>query len=226
MSDTKAPKSPELEAAELRKTIAEAEKAEIEIAQARLELERDQFYHDKGMVEYAEKQSYNAENRVYVFDEGVTGGSVDRCAETIQAWARQSDKDITIIFNSGGGSVFDGLWLGDVIEGIIDSGIHVETIIHGMAASMAGILVQFGSHRVIGRNSWLHLHEVSTGSMGKASDLMDTAEHAKRLTMQACDIYARRGHKTADEVHAMMDRQEVWLTAPQALEYGFVDQIR
>src|SRR5690606_3771683 len=99
---------------------------------------------------------------------------------------------IAIIFNSGGGTVFDGLDAADCTEEAVEAGHHVTTKVAGMAASMAGALLQYGTVRVVGRNSYLHLHEVAAGSMGKASSLMDTAQRAKALTRQICDKYAER----------------------------------
>lgn len=220
-------KSEAQQAAELRKTLAEAEKAELDVQQAKHDLKCDKFNAKRRRREWAEKDASDERSGVYYFNQGVTGTTVKTCREWLNEWSRLNPgKPVEIVLNSPGGSVFDGLDLGDAIEALSAKGHHVTTVVAGMAASMAGVILQFGDTRVIGRNSYLHLHEVSTGAIGKASDLEDTAELAKRLTIKACDIYARRSNKTSDEIHDMMRRQEVWLDADQALELGFVDLIR
>ena len=223
-------KSSELEAAELAKAQADAEKAQLEAAKLWLELkaakrEAKTEKEDRKFVEA--KDSYL--NGYFRFNTGVTPGSVTACKTWIQTMRRFSPgADLRIEFNSGGGSVLDGLELFDAMREASDAGHHVTTYIGGLAASMAGILVQAGDTRVIGRHSWLHLHEVSTGAIGKASDLMDEAELARRLTWQACEIYAVRSTNkkmTAEKIHKMIERHEVWLTPEQAIEHGFVDEI-
>lgn len=230
MSD-KEKKSPELEEAELRKTQADAVKAEIEAEKLWIELKQERRKAKRkkqdDRFEDANESAYG--HGIYRFSVPVTGSSVFACKEWITTMRRYKPGcDLRIEFNSGGGSVLDGLELFDAIREASDAGHRVTTYIGGLAASMAGILVQAGDERLIGRNSWLHLHEVSTGAIGKASDLMDEAELAKRLTLQACEIYADRSPKkkvTAEKVHKLMERHEVWLSPEEALEYGFVDSI-
>jgi ATP-dependent Clp endopeptidase proteolytic subunit ClpP len=215
-----ADKSPQLIEAEIRKANAEARKAEIEADDAAWNLARRKRIDE-------EEQAYDHDaHKVFYLNTDVSNSSIEKIRGRLQAWHRQDPTcPIEIVLNSPGGSVFDGLALGDLIESMSDAGHHITTRVAGKAASMAGVILQFGDTRIIGRNSWLHLHEVSTGSIGKASDLEDTAELAKRLTLQACEIYARKSTKSARQIHRMMERHEVWLSPREALELGFCDEI-
>jgi ATP-dependent Clp endopeptidase proteolytic subunit ClpP len=228
MADDKTPKSPELEAAELRKTIAEARKAELEAERAEHDLAEARHKFDRLAREHAEADAYDDDqHRRYYFNTSVSDGAVERLRKTLRMWSKLDPGcDIEIVVNSGGGSVFAGLDIGDLMQQMSDAGHRITVVVAGMAASMAGVILQFADHRVIGRNSYLHLHEVSTGAIGKASDLEDTAELAKRLTKQAAAVYARRATLTADEIYKRMRRRELWLDADEALELGFVDEIR
>lgn len=221
-------KSPEREAAEVEKLRLESERLRIEIEQERVQLESDNHYLSQRRKVARDDEASDDENFVYYFNTGVTGSSVTALRQTLSRWGRYapSGREFTIVINSGGGSVFDGLDAGDCIEQTISAGHPVQIVVAGMAASMAGVILQFGSHRVCGRNSYIHLHEVSTGALGKASDLRDTADLAEALTRRACDIYARRSNLTSDEIYELMNRHEVWLTAEEALEHGFIDEIR
>lgn len=227
--------------AEIRATNAEAEKLEVEAELAKLAFAQQQLDHEDELIKferrqraYAAEDAEDAENYVYYFNTSVSAGSVANLRHTLNTWARVAEPGttFTVHINSGGGSVFDGLDAGDCISDAQAQGFKVNVHVVGMAASMAGAILQFGDERVIGRNSWLHLHEVSTGAAGKAADLADSAELAKRLTAQICDLYAKRAKKAigkkaqkAEEIHDWIERQERWLTADQAVELGFADRI-
>lgn len=222
-------KSAELEAAEIRKLDAETHLTELKAAREQHWLELDKQKASRIRRHEAELQADDEARYVYRFDSAVSGVRVAECRDKLERWATTAPagQPFEIIINSGGGSVFDGLELGDVIRAVSESGHPVTGRVAGMAASMAGVMLQFCDTRIIGRHSYLHLHEVSTGAVGKASDLADTAELAKRLTAQICSVYADRsdGKTKADELHEWIERQERWLTAGEALERGFCDYI-
>jgi ATP-dependent Clp protease protease subunit len=234
MAEQQQPKSPELEAAELRKTLAEARKAELEAEREALSLDEDRFHFARRKQKELESDAFDEDKRfTFYFNVGVSSGAVERCRGRIKAWHQiDPDAPFEIVLNSPGGSVFDGFDLMDVLEEAREQGHRITTRIAGVSASMAGVIAQMGDERVIGRHSRLHLHEVATGSLGKASDLMDTAELAKSLTHQICQVYADRAARTeapnimtADEIFEWIERQERWCTAQDALNRGFVDRI-
>jgi ATP-dependent protease ClpP protease subunit len=233
MTEKTPAKSPQLEAAELRKVIAEAEKAEIEAKQAVYDLKMSRYWDKLRKQEHNEKSAYDFKHGIYYLNTGISGASVKVTREWLNEYSRlHPNADIRIVLNSPGGSVFDGFDLMDCIAEAKDRGHHVTTVVAGMSASMAGVIFQMGHDRVIGRHSRLHLHEVSTGSIGKASDIKDTAELAESLTRQICDVYADRareaGHAdawTADQIFDWIDRQERWLTAAEAVAMGFADRV-
>jgi ATP-dependent Clp protease protease subunit len=206
--------------AETRKLLAEAETAEYDAKVARLTYQERQ--------KRADIQDATDDNaRVYVFDSEVTNTSVRLARATLLSWSREHPGEpIEIVFNSPGGSVFAGWMLFDVIRGLSRAGHPVTTIAQGMAASMAGILLQAGDVRVIGAESYLMLHEVSTGAIGKVSEIQDTAKLAERLTRQACEVFARKSTLSAEELYERMSRRDLWLQAEEALELGLVDEIR
>lgn len=235
MSDTPTPaaKSPALEKAELAKTKAEAKKARIEAKQAKHDLKVAQFWDKHRRSEIAEKAAWDIKNGEFYFNTGVSGAAVKSCREWLNEYIRlHPEAPIRLVFNSPGGSVFDGFDLMDCIAEAKDKGHHITTVVAGVSASMAGVLFQMGNDRVIGRHSRLHLHEVSTGTIGKLSDIKDTAELAESLTRTICDVYSERAAQaigedawSSDQIFEWIDRQERWLTAPEALAMGFADRI-
>ena len=85
---------------------------------------------------------------------------------------QQSNGDITIICNSGGGSVYDGLAIIDTMKYINSD---VSTNVVGMAASMAAVIASSGTKgkRYILPHSRFMIHQPLSGSNGykQASDL-------------------------------------------------------
>jgi len=47
----------------------------------------------------------------------------------------------------------------------------------------------------------------------------------ERLNDQGTDILASRAKISRDEVKKLMDRKDCWISADEALGYGFVDEV-
>jgi ATP-dependent Clp protease protease subunit len=59
---------------------------------------------------------------------------------------------------------------------------------------------------------------------GQASDIEIQAKEIARLREWLEDTLSRHSHKTPEEVNRDIDRDKI-LTAPEALEYGLIDQV-
>lgn len=198
--------------AELRKLQVDTERAEMEVAALRRH-ERDAA---------ADARSAH----VYTFYAAVDGESVQQCMAELGVWSRRDPgAPITVIFNSPGGAVLDGLALFDYLRQLRRLGHHVTTIALGRAASMGAVLLQAGDTRVIGENAFLLVHEVSHLSMGKVSELEDGVEFTKRLQKRLLAILADRSTLTEREIQRRWARKEWWLDAAEAVDLGLADQL-
>lgn len=216
-----------LEPVEILKVDAEAQKAKAEAELARTRRELEAVILRQRLAEEADIMASDYENLVYVFNTEVSDVSVKAARNCLMAWHRRfPDAPMEIVFSSPGGSVFAGYALFDLMRFLSRSGHHITTVAQGYAASMAGVLLQAGDTRVIGAESYLMIHEVSSMALGKSSELGDAAELAKRLTRQSAEVYARRANMTADEIEDRMLRRNWWIGAEEALRLGFVDEIR
>jgi ATP-dependent Clp protease protease subunit len=167
-------------------------------------------------------------HRIYRFTKDVESGSVKDCIEALTKWHRiDPGCDITIVFTSPGGSVFSGYALYDHILELRAQGHHVTTICRGYAASMAGILLQAGTTRKMGKESYLMLHEISTMAMGKAFEIADEAAFLEKAMDRVYDIFVSRsgGKITKRKLKALVERRDFWVSSDEALAYGFVDEI-
>ena len=199
-------------AAELKKTVAEASKAEIDLAEAR---RRD-----------ADARAEAGRALVYTFYAEVSDESVRSAMQTLGTWARREPgRPMTVILNSPGGRVLDGLALFDYLSWLRSEGHRLRIEVLGRAASMGGVLLQAGDERVVGANAFLLVHEVSGGAEGKSSELGDRVEFYDQMEKRLLAILASRSTLTERQIKARWSRKDWWLTAQEAVEVGLADAI-
>jgi len=200
------------QAADLRRINAVAETAELDLAKKR----RDS----------ARELASPEENLTYTFYNDVSEESVKPCLAELSRWSRRfPGKPITIILNSPGGSVIDGLGLFDYILKLRADGHHVTVVVLGMAASMGGILLQAGDKRVIGKYSQVLIHEVAAGTSGKLPAMEDRVAYYKSLWLQLSEILAERSLMSVSQIRTRASRTDWWLTSKEAIELGFADEV-
>lgn len=139
--------------------------------------------------------------------------------------AENPEQPISMYINSPGGSVYDGLGVYDVMQYIK---CPVYTFVTGMAASMGSFIAQAGEpgHRYLLPRAITMIHQPSSGSRGKVSDIEIDYFESKRIKEQMTELYVKHNSRgvSYERFVELMDRDK-WLTAPQALELGLADQI-
>lgn len=135
-----------------------------------------------------------------------------------------SNEDITLYCNTSGGSVIDGLGLIDTI-GMIKS--DVSTIGTGMAASMGSLLIASGTRgkRKALANSWVMLHQLSSGIKGKFKDILVEAEFCKRLTEKLYNHLSQRTGQPYDKIVEACENGDNWLSSIEAKDFGLIDEV-
>lgn len=138
---------------------------------------------------------------------------------------QQSNNDITIICNSGGGSIYDGLAIVDTMDFISSD---VSTNVVGLAASMAAVISSSGvkGKRYILPHSRFMIHQPLSGGNGykQASDLEIQVKEVNHLKKELYEILSKNSGLSLEEIERMSDRDN-WLTAQEAIDYGFMDEI-
>lgn len=139
--------------------------------------------------------------------------------------AENPEMPINMYINSPGGSVYDGLGVYDVMN-YIKSPVH--TYVTGMAASMGSFLAQAGEpgHRYLMPRSITMIHQPSSGTKGKISDMEIDYLESMRIKKEMTELYVQHNSRgvSYDTFEKLLDRDK-WLTAPQAVELGLADQI-
>lgn len=105
------------------------------------------------------------------------------------------------------------------------AGHHLTTRTVGMAASMGGVLLQAGDWRVMAPESFLLVHEIAAGAVGKIGEIEDEMKLLQKMSERILAIYASRSTLTAKAIATKWKRTDWWLNATEALELGLVDEI-
>lgn len=166
------------------------------------------------------------QHRIYNFFGKVDSKSAADCLETMTYWSRLDPKcSITLIFNSPGGSVIDGLALFDELLVLRENGHHITTVARGMAASMGAVLLQAGDTRVVGKNAHMLIHQISYGAMGSFGEIEDEVAFAKQLQDRLLDILAERSSFSKTQIKNRWERRDWWLGSEEVLKGGFADRV-
>lgn len=215
--------------AQIRKLDLESEKTAAEVIKAKMEAELATIYINDAKRTEERLLATDENNHVFRFNQQVGESSVKSCIAKLSEWSRlQPGCDIEVIFSSPGGGIIQGMLLFDFLQGLRAAGHKVTTGCAGMAASMAGILLQAGDVRWIGEQSWLMIHRAAFGVSGKTFEVEDEVEFVKRIEERIIQIFVKRGNGTLTpkKIKANWDRKDWWLDAKQAFELGLVDEIR
>jgi ATP-dependent Clp endopeptidase proteolytic subunit ClpP len=139
----------------------------------------------------------------------------------VEALNMFSGQDVTVRINSPGGSVDEGLAIYNLMK---NHNGKVRTVVDGVAASIASIILLGGSERVAAKQSTVMIHNPWTVVGGDAKALRKTADTLDTYTENLVGVYADRTGKAEDAIRAAMDN-ETWMTSKQALEENFISSI-
>src|ERR1700692_868155 len=143
-------------------------------------------------------------------------------AQLLYLQSEDATKDINMYINSPGGSIYAGLAIYDTMKWLRPD---ISTVCMGMAMSMGAVLLAAGEHgkRYCLPNSTMLIHQPLGGAEGQAADIEITAREILRLRRSIYDILAFHTGQTVERIMQDSDRN-YYLSAPQAVEYGLVDE--
>ena len=131
------------------------------------------------------------------------------------------DVEIYLHINSGGGDVFAVLSIINLIE---NNKININTVIEGQACSAATILAMVGSTRQITQNSYMLIHNISSGFWGKMHEFEDEMKNLTLLTKDIKKLYKKYTNISTKQLEQLL-KKDLLLDAKTCLSYGFIDEI-
>ncbi|QAS29059.1 ATP-dependent Clp endopeptidase proteolytic subunit ClpP [Lactiplantibacillus plantarum] len=137
--------------------------------------------------------------------------------------AQYSGKDIYLYINSPGGVVTAGLAIYDTMNFIKSD---VQTIVMGMAASMASVLASSGTKgkRFALPNSEILIHQPSGGAQGQQTEIEIVAEEILKTRKKINQILADNSGQSVEKLNHDTERDN-YLSAQEAKDYGLIDDI-
>jgi ATP-dependent Clp protease protease subunit len=148
--------------------------------------------------------------------------------ERIRELASDGPGPVTLYLNTAGGNVTDGLALHDAILQCVSQGTEVAVVVQGMAYSMGSVVLQAASpgKRLCFPHSWIMIHEPAKWAGWQSTTA--AAQHLERLKQMQSQIYrilSARSGKPLRQIIRDTKRNDFYLDASKALEYGLIDRI-
>lgn len=134
--------------------------------------------------------------------------------------ASEKDNDITVIINSVGGSVSEGVEIYNLLK---YSGRRITTCISGMAASMGSIIFLAGEERIAMDGSLFMIHRPQSMAAGNADDFRMAADLLDKNQLNINKIYEER--TTISNLDEAINRT-TWFTVDEMKDSGITNSER
>lgn len=143
---------------------------------------------------------------------------VDQYPERVRDFLREhKGKDLNIYINSGGGSVFAGMAIYNMLK---RHNGYKTVYVEGLAGSIASVIAMVGDRIVIPKNSFLMIHKPLVGVFGNANTLRENADLLDKIENAIIDVYGTKIHEGTDlETIKKMVDEETWLNGEEASNF-------
>jgi len=128
---------------------------------------------------------------------------------------------INLHISSYGGSIFACFAGMDTIK---YNSVPINTIVEGGSASAATLLSICGYKRFIRKNSYMLIHQLSSGLYGKFMEIQDCMENLEKLMNTIKQVYIDNTKIPITKLNEIL-KHDLWFNAEECLEYGLVDEI-
>ncbi|GHP15140.1 ATP-dependent Clp protease proteolytic subunit [Lentilactobacillus fungorum] len=137
--------------------------------------------------------------------------------------AQDSEKDIYLYINSPGGVITSGMAIYDTMNFVK---ADVQTIVMGMAASMASVLASSGAKgkRFALPHAQVLIHQPSGGAQGQQTEIEIAAEEILKARKMINNLLAQNSGQPIEKINKDTERDN-YLTAQEAVDYGLLDGI-
>ncbi|MGZ3833971.1 MAG: head maturation protease, ClpP-related [Mucilaginibacter sp.] len=161
--------------------------------------------------------------KIYLYDTDTDCiGSGSLSSSYIQmALENAAGQDVEVHISSVGGSALDAIAIYDLLKKYPG---NVTTYIDALAASAASIVAMGGQNVVMSKYALLMIHKPMVGSGGNADELLKDVQMLNVVQSRLAQIYMDKTGLDGVTVNSLIN-SVTWMTADQALDLGFIDQI-
>tara|TARA_R110000822_G_scaffold110654_3_gene240897 strand:+ start:5439 stop:6068 length:630 start_codon:yes stop_codon:yes gene_type:complete len=170
----------------------------------------------------------------YYEESGVENTLSSRLIYNLKILESISDEPITIHMKTCGGDWHEGMAIYDAIK---LSPCHITSIVYTHARSMSSIILQAADWRVMMPNSVYMFHDGDYGDEGTVKTVRSNFDFYDKIGVAMLDIYVDSlkekgifsswGRKKIKNmlVEEMDKKENVYLTAKEAVSWGFADEV-
>ena len=130
-------------------------------------------------------------------------------------------ENITLHINSPGGSVFSAVAIANTLK---NHKAKITANIDGLAASAATIITSACDIVKMPKNALFMVHNPITFAYGNNQDMQKTLEMLNKVKNSIIETYLNKTKTDKETLSELMDN-ETWMSAEEAKEYGFIDEI-
>lgn len=128
---------------------------------------------------------------------------------------------IHLHLNTPGGEIFSAFSTTDTIRNLKSK---TYTYVDGVVASAGTLISAIGHRRFIGKHAHMLIHQLSSGTYGKLSDMESDVQNCSRLMRMLKDFYKKSTKIPMKRLDELMTK-DIYMEADECLQYGIVDQI-
>ena len=150
------------------------------------------------------------------WDEGITGKNfVNELAQL------DKTRVLDVYISSSGGDVMDGTV---IYNALLQHQGAVNIIVDGWAISIASVIAMAGDTIKMSAIGMMMIHKPSNWCGGNANDMRKNADLLDKVEGALSKAYTQKTNIVDAEIATMLDA-ETWMTAEEAVELGFADEI-
>lgn len=162
-----------------------------------------------------------SDSEQFVYDWfGIPATSPSKVLRALDQAVAQNVKEITVVINSGGGSVYAA---SEIYTELKNFQGKLKIQITGLAASAASVIAQAGESEISPTAQFM-IHNALVSAQGDYRDMSDTSDFLKKVNLSIINAYTAKTGKSVEELQSLMDK-ETFMTAQEAVDAGFVDSV-
>lgn len=161
--------------------------------------------------------------KIYLYDtetDCIGSGNLSSASIQLQLEAA-AGQDVEVHISSVGGSAFDAIAIYDLLKKYPGK---VTTYIDALAASAASVVAMGGQQVVMSKYALLMIHKPMVGSGGNADELLKDVQMLNIVQSRLAQICMDKSGLDGITINSLIN-SVTWMTADQALDLGFIDQI-
>jgi len=150
------------------------------------------------------------------------GNDFDAFSQKVNGFIDSKDQELIINITSYGGDADESFKAYDLLSELENK---ITVNVYGYAASAATHFVMAADFATIGENDNFMIHQAWTCPCGNKEQLQETVATLEEYDDKQIAIYMSKTGRSREEVENLLNEERI-ISAEEALDFGFVDEIR